>query len=252
MKALRNSRNCENCGSNHKSKPVCFYENGWHCFSCGASKIYDRSYTPKERYNSVQVPEWPLAKRDFNEFTLENQLRLTKFGLSPQVCQKYCLMETEENGLILPNIKEGKLISYQVRWYEPRRIQTFGEKSPVYTEPRGDVVILCEDFFSYMRIDELYNGICLFGTKASHEILSYVVNTYTNIIIWLDDDHMKEKNSGQIAAKIIMDKLRIMVYTKQTKRGFTISNLRIGNVVAKEPKELVDQEIKTIIEGVLS
>lgn len=251
MKAIANSRSCPNCGSDHKSKPWCEYENGWHCFSCGASKIYDHGYTIKQKADKIDIPDWPDAKSIMDEFTIDNQIRLLGYGIDSKLVRKYQIMETDDGGLILPNVKDGVLISYQIRWYNPRRIQTFGEKTPAHTDKIGNTAILCEDFISYIRINELYNGVCLFGTKASHEILQYVVDNYINIFIWLDDDSEKEVNSGQLAAKKIKTNLEWMLRNKQRRLGYTILDTRIKNIVNKEPKELVDAEIKAIIEGAL-
>ena len=250
MKALSNSKDCENCGNAHKSKPVCFYENGWHCFSCGMSKVYDRGYSVTNSVTKLEIPNWPNANTNPAEFSLNTRLRLMKYGVQDSVAKKYKLMETDDEGLILPNVDEkGDLLSYQIRWYDPRRIQTFGGKTPAYTQPRGDTVVLVEDFLSYMRVNELCNAICLFGTKASHEILQYAIDNYRNILVWLDDDHTKEVNSEQISAQKLLTKLKFLIYNKQNSRGFTVLGSRIANIINKEPKELVDYEIRTIIEG---
>lgn len=248
MKALANSATCPNCGGGHKSKPFCTYEDGYHCFSCGFSKRGDRSFSVREQL-TVEAPGYPddIIRQPCN-FGVQNLKWLYERGLTDSDIQEFSIGEHDDH-LILPCIIDNILVHYQRRRINPRVITTHGEKHPLLTESANkNSLVIVEDLISHIRVVKNgYTSLCLFGTKMLYEDVQKF-SEYRNILVWLDNDHMKETNSGQIAAKKICKSFDNVLSYKYRQRSFSTKDYTIKNIVTdKEPKEMLNSEIRRVL-----
>ncbi len=252
MKALSNSAVCPNCGSGHKSKPFCLYDNGYFCFSCNYAKSADRSFTNITREIQTNTPDFPEAISDYNDFPIAVKRWLLERGVGESLCRKHSIMCCEDNSVIYINLDdEGKLISYQQRWIlsKERRIITKGVKTPTLLNEVGSgFLVVVEDYLSAIRVAEQYDCLCLWGTTLNYSSLKEICKQYDKIFLCLDNDHDKEINSGQEAAKILAQKIQKEMENSFYYRGFTLYSKKFVNIVAeKDLKYYTDSEIRNII-----
>lgn len=250
MTYLSSSKECPNCSDQHKGKPFCTYENGVHCFSCGYTKSYDRSFTPNREIQAHKA-NFPDACFDPSKFSVSNLKWLAKYYVDAAVIRKYLIAETSNKGLVFPYFKDGQLICYQQRWnVEPRLIVSRGSKIPaLFAVREPQTLVIVEDFISAIRCAEHAHSVCLWGTKASHNDLKKWFATYSTILVWLDNDMNKETNSGQEAAKKICNTLYSILHSNNKRYGFgNVGQKTIKLVVTDcDPKVYSPSELRHII-----
>lgn len=255
MKAISNSRDCPNCGSNHKSKPFCVYDNGWHCFSCGASKTIDTGFSIRDsRIKNIRedIPEFPEAYSEFSRFSVEAQLWLTQYDITETDVREYDIYYYPgDNSLIFAIFDQNMLVFYQKRNMRQRCITTYGNKQPkMFLNNTSNILIIVEDYISAIKVHQSgYNSVCLFGTKVDYALLEQWFILYDNIIVWLDNDSQKEVNSGQEAAKIITDRGNKIL---KHKYGFSECKNIVNVVADQDPKCYLNTEIREFIRGALN
>jgi len=254
MTYLSSSKECPNCSDQHKGKPFCTYENGVHCFSCGYTKSYDHSFTfQNSRLHNPIRTEFPECITDPAKFSLVNLKWLAKYYVDAALIRKFRIAETKNGGLILPYFKDGELVCYQTRWNtEPRLIISSGSKVPaLFSIQESRTLVIVEDFISAIRCAEHVDSVSLWGTKVSYEYLKLWFKQYDNILVWLDNDHTKKTNSGQIAANKICNNLNSILQSNNRRYGFGQQEAkRIKLVVTDcDPKAFSPSEIEDIING---
>ncbi len=251
MKAISNSKECPRCGGGHKAKPFCLYTNGWYCFSCGYTKTADRSFSVLKQTNNI--PEFPDAITDFSKFSVEAQIWLTQYGITAELVQQYNILYCGDNSLIFPCFnEEGGLVCYQKRRMGERFITTYGQKRPYILKSLvdTDVIVFVEDYISAIRAHQAgYNVLCLWGTKLSIQYLKGKFTYYNKYLVWLDNDAEKEVNSGQEAAKTILNTIN---YILRYEYGYSGSDKKAVNIISeKDPKCYNSYEIQHFIKGAL-
>lgn len=250
MTYLTSSAECPSCGSDHKGKPYCEYTNGVHCFSCGYTKTYDRSFTVGKTRRTTYM-QFPTACFDYEKFSLVNKKWLAKYYVDGSKCSEFNIGETNNSGLILPYYDSLDLVCYQIRWnLEPRVIVSKGSKVPaLFAIRESRTLCIVEDFISAIRVAEHCHSVCLWGTKAPFLSLKEWFNKYDRILVWLDNDNIKETNSGQEAANKICNSLYSMLSLYQMRYAFgEIGTKLIKNVVtSQDPKCYSPTELKEII-----
>jgi len=251
MTFLTASADCPSCGSQHKAKPFCIYENGVHCFSCGYTKSYDRTFSiaQETRTKNTNFPE--LNEMKSHNFSLDNLQWLNKYYVTPELVRKHSIYEAPDGALIFCVTKDGEVVHYQKRYIrENRLILSYGPKTPLITSIGSDTVAIVEDPLSGIRVGEHCDSVCLWGTKTSYEFLKSLLN-YKKILVWLDNDHTKQTNSGQVAAKKICNMLESVIRLRLRRYGF--GGLEVPEVVncvtSCDPKCYSPSEIKIIVEG---
>lgn len=250
MKALSNSKDCKNCGSDHKARPLCVYENGEYCFSCGYTRTVHQ-WTVEQRVASR--PEFPDSTNRLEQFSLEAQMWLAKYDVGQKLISKHKIHYCEDNSLIFPAFGEdGMLQCYQKRNMKERFITTSGDKKPLLltNESNSSIIVLVEDFISAIRVNDAgYNSLCLFGTKLAYDEIDMQLKKFETILVWLDNDKTKKVNSGQEAAKKIIKLAEHLLYKKY---AFSFDK-SVKNIATEfDPKCFVKSKINKIIEGTLS
>lgn len=248
MKAISNHAECPRCKGGHKSKPFCVFANGYYCFSCGLSKSSDRSFSFRElQAENPHYPELSDCITTYSLFSIASLQWLTKFHVTQEMTRKYDIRQFPDGSLVYLNIQDNIVTGYQRRWLgKERNIITKGAKSPSFFSAENEIIVLCEDYLSAIRVNKHYNTCCLWGTKLDYETVKYIVNTYKNIYIWLDNDCNKYVNSGQIAAEKLYKMFESAILFKNRRRWEaqqTITNI----VTEQDPKCYVDSEIIEII-----
>lgn len=252
---LGNQKECENCGAAHKGKPFCWYVDGYHCFSCGITHRGDRSFIVNPSYTTVKPDLSAISGeviKNFSDFSLVSREWLTQYYITEKHVSNNSLFEIRENDqnwLLYPNIDEtGAVVFYQKRRMGERGFISSGEKRPLYKRIGSDTVVIVEDFISYCRVGEFFDCVCLYGTQLATADAECLVEQYSNIVVWLDNDHIKEVNSGQIAAKRICNSLKYTLNCYNRNYGFSPRHVEVKLKVTNcDPKFYSDSEINNII-----
>ncbi len=133
-----------------------------------------------------------------------------------------------------------------------RFITTYGQKVPKLLKSlvHCNIIVIVEDFISAIRLHQNgYNVICLYGTKAPYSLIDQLFIAYDKVLVWLDNDVEKQTNSGQEAAKVI---LNLGADVVRKKYGFS-DNKEIMNIVTTDdPKIYTNSEIKNFVQGALN
>jgi hypothetical protein len=248
MTYISSSAECPQCGDNHKGKPFCTYANGVHCFSCGFTQSYDRTFSVPEQ-RTFSIPEIPDSCFNPSKFSIINLLWLNKYYVTNEDIIKHQISEAPDGALVFCTVEKGKVVHYQKRWNTtPRRILSYGPKTPAISSIGSSTIALVEDYVSYVRLSKYIDVACLWGTKASYEFLNSLL-TYEKILVWLDNDKDKETNSGQIAANKICNSLNSILSFKLRRRGF--GNTHIPKIELKvtdcDPKAYSPSELEQIL-----
>ncbi len=245
---ISNSAECPKCGGGHKAKPFCVYDNGYYCFSCGYSNRVDMGYTVREQV--YKIPE--LGELEYNpeKFSIVNLQWLNKYFITHSTIRDFKIAQTHDGALVFPNIQNGEVVAWQKRYNGERRLITSaGAKVPYLISSGCTSVVLVEDYISAIRTSSVTDAVCLWGTKVSYPFLQSLFIKYTKILVWLDNDATKQTNSGQESAKIILDNLSKIVYSKTRRYGYGgVPEIEIKNVVTEyDPKCYTNTEIREII-----
>lgn len=245
--AISTSKSCPHCGDDHKGKPFALYEDGYHCFSCGSTKRAIRNFTLRGlvAHESIELPELTLNPSMFSLSVLK---WLRKYHVSDETIYKHCIAEATDNSVIAPvlDVETGNVIMYQRRWFDPRRIMTYGSKQPFIAkaDTGNSVLVIVEDFISAIRVGEIEDCYCMFGTAIPYHQLETLVKTYSTIVVWADGD-----SPGQNAARKIHQLLMKIQARANIKRAFDLSSNKttVNVVTEKDPKCYTNTEILKIL-----
>jgi 5S rRNA maturation endonuclease (ribonuclease M5) len=243
--AISSSKDCPHCGSDHKGKPFALYEDGYHCFSCGSSKRAIRNFTLRglEAEGDITLPELTLNP---SMFSLPVLKWLRSYHVTDDLIYKHHIAESN-GSVITPVLVDDKVVMYQQRWFDPRRIMTYGRKQPFIATNREncDIIVIVEDFMSAIRVGETTDCYCMFGTSIPYGTLQSLVKRYDIIIVWTDGD-----SPGQKAAKKLSDTLNKLVSDEIRQRAFAYPfNKIVRNVLTDlDPKCYTNTDIRAILE----
>src|SRR4051812_35191659 len=107
MTYLSSSSECPQCGSGHKGKPFCIYEDGHHCFSCGHHKRGNRGFSIRE--SRISIPTLPKVTFNPEQFSLHNLTELAKWYITKEDLRSHHIGQSEDGGVVFPNIVDDKV-----------------------------------------------------------------------------------------------------------------------------------------------
>jgi len=247
---ISNSVDCPNCGIEHKGKPFCTYDNGHHCFSCGFTVKYDKSYSPiiPKQYT---IPDLVNITFNVNKFSLSNQTWLYKYYLDEFTIREYSIAQDMDDGaLIFPNIQNEQIVGYTKRYNKDgRKIYHYGEKVPYTASTGSSRCLVVEDYVSCIRLAKYQDVVCLWGTKINSSYLEQLLQKYAILTIWLDNDHEKEINSGQLAyEKIVLASTYLLNKHKRLYGWGCKSLCRLDHICTDmDPKCYSPTELRSIL-----
>jgi len=259
---ISKSTSCVQCGDDHLNQCFCVYTNGAYCFSCGYSTFNSKvSYSFKEKieqFNSLYIPSNLVTNQ--KEFSLETNKWLTKYGIYSNLIKKYKIMycpydefvtnsgiEFKGESLIFPVIENGNIHGYQRRFFPNKSYLSVGNINVAFVasnnnQTNNTTIILVEDFISCIRVGDVEDCLCLFGTKLKQEYIDSILR-YENIIIWLDGD-----KPGQEAAAKIFQKLYDIIKHRCKLNAYNSKSYNLKIITTeKDPKEYVSTELKHYI-----
>lgn len=258
---LSKSHDCPKCGGPHENACFVTYDNGWHCFSCGASYVTDvDNYSfraQKTASKGVYIPEHITFNPD--KFSLYVLNWLYQYGLYKSDIKKYNIgyipyeefktkseLEFKGESLLFPIISNLEIGNYQRRFFPDKKILTVGNKELIFLPQKDssfcDKIVLVEDYISAIKVSGVIPSMCLFGTKLKENQLEECLR-YRNIIIWLDGD-----KPGQDGANKIYKKLCDTIKYRCKLNAFNSMCYNVRIITTdNDPKTYSSTEINTIL-----
>lgn len=250
---INKSHKCPYRAIEHENLAFVEYYNGHWCYSCNKGSFQDRSYYKQiDQYR--QVSSFTFDNQIYNpkEFPQYILAFLYKYYVFDELIRKYYISYLPSNGykpefLQYPIIDgNGTLIAYQRRFFPHKNFYSLGTNNCIFEcgNFNTNSVVLLEDYLSTIRVGEVDNSICLFGTNLNNNILNYITSHFLNVIIWLDGDE-----PGQKAAKKIQKKIITCCNNNKINKAFAIRESRMVRIIKTEldPKCYSDSDIKEIL-----
>ena len=246
MSNLLSMSHCPHCGGGHKSACYAEYVDGYKCFSCGISKSYSNHRMAMmgrgriEVKNGVNIPQ---HTRNPQQFTPNVLKWLYKYYVFDNLIKKHRIGHVEETNSFLYQVVDcNEIVFAQTRSFPGKMIKGIGAKQ-LYTIKNGSKkVVIVEDYISAIRIAELgMDAICLFGTSINHTEIKDILDNYTSIYVWLDDD-----DAGIRGSKKLLKVFNEYVYENKLRFPLQyIDDWSIIKVTSKnDPKTYSDEELK--------
>lgn len=251
MGQLLHTGSCPVCHQGANTACYAEYTDGYKCFSCGASKSYNKEQQgfllPRpalsEIIKKIDLPDFVSDPQLFN---LELKQWLYSYYLDNKLIRKYNILAAD-NSLLFLSHQDGEIQFYQQRFFPNKRLINHGKKVVHKFEAGHKIVILTEDYISAVRAHEAdADSWCLFGTTLNYSDVGLLLDKYNKIYIWLDGDQAGQKGAVKIAENI---KRRINYVKKKYPYKYTQEYIVKNIQTSKDPKEYSPTEIERTIWG---
>ena len=246
--AIGESRDMHHCHRNPKLG-VKRVHDGWlyNCFHCGEHGIVRDPKSTSGKTKAVRADlecategERPTYSptgaiiRPVGEWPVEARVWVLKYIERSEVEDAQIFYDPSISRVVLPVMDDGTLVGYQTR-----RVHEFdsGPKYRTYKRDAArffhhvrrdtDVVVLCEDILSAIRIARFTSSAAILGTSVSDVILARLTSMYSKFLIFLDDDNAQVK----------------MAQRRLKKRLDIFGECGIILTGGVDPKELSDSEL---------
>lgn len=211
-----------------------------HCGKRGTNKKFSRaSLEPFEQVESKPLWKIPDDFVRIDEAPSGAQHWVYAY-LAPHVAHKYSIGYSEKlRRVVLPIWKDGHLACYQARRVhaddlKPKYLTFKNDKAPFFfVHKHPDVVVLVEDMLSAIVLSEYgYATIAMLGTYISNNVINYILDKYTQVIVMLDDNNIEVKKQA----------LRI-----QNQLNLFLPPVLVAKTDGRDPKSMTKQEIEQCI-----
>jgi hypothetical protein len=246
------------------------YDDGWYCYSChsGSRKSEEHwAYRPKQLTTTKKNLIVPANTLDINKFSNKTLEWLYSYYVYDELIKKYGIAyapatDYHPESLVLPvqhnNIESPQhnnllfsqeILEYQRRFFPKAFFSTSGVKDVIFIMGEGERLVIVEDYISAIRVAEHTSCLCMFGTSLNSHVIQYIINNYTDVAIWLDNDEPGIKACDKIYEQLKKEyrlniKLKPMLY----QNDINLHKLKRD----KSPKDYCDYEIKNIINNHVS
>lgn len=245
--AVDTFKNCPHCGDDHKGKPFAVYEDGYHCFSCGATKRAEYNFLKPRPTTASDITLPDDLEYNPVKFSTDILSWLMQYHLTDKQIRAHNIIQSGHDSIVMPVVVNDTIVMYQQRWFDSvRRIMTYGTKQPMFIGRGSDTMVIVEDYISAIRVGEVVDTCCMFGTSLPYDVLQDIVKNYKNVLVWADGD-----TAGQQAAVKILTKLNRIAYQVSKYRAYGDGlDKHIKNIYTeRDPKCYVSSDIINIIEG---
>lgn len=228
---------CPHCDGGHKTGCYAEYADGYKCFSCGISKSYDNhrkammgvtSYKPITIGKEMYIPKHTKNPKEFSPSVLK---WLYSYYVYDSLIRKHRIGYVSDTGdwgdsLLLPVVVDNEMVFVTRRFFPNKRVLGIGTKQPYKINNGHKRVILVEDYISAIRLEEYADVWCLFGTYLDRQHIDELLETYSEITLWLDGDDAGRKGVKNITKQIeykIKDKMNR--FPLRYNKGWSIVNI---------------------------
>lgn len=251
MGQLVRTGSCPYCNQGYNTPCYAEYTDGYKCYSCGASKSYNKEQQGfvglppvlRPKISNITLPDFVSDPR---LFSLELKQWLYNSYLTDKLIRKHQILAAG-NSLLFLSHEDGEIKFYQQRFFPNKYIKSMGPKYAMKFMAGHKTVVLTEDYISAIRASECnVDSWCLFGTSLGWFEVNRLIDTYNKIIIWLDSDDAGKKGTK----KIIQDLNKRIEYVKtKFPYKYTQKYYIETRSTPKDPKCYSPTEIERIIYG---
>ena len=178
----------------------------------------------------------------WSNWSFEGQSWLRGYGISEVETRKHGIgYSSFLNRVIIPcSGRDGRLLGYQARRlqysdgpkYWTKRDEQKSQLYKFITNNKSDVLVICEDVMSAIKLSRYYNALAILGTQINPEALNIAIK-FKEVIIYLDNDNAQV---CQLQSRI---KRRLEMLVPDVKL------IKLD----KDPKALTDQELINLTRG---
>lgn len=239
----------------HQNLAFVKYYNGHWCYGCNRGELKKEDYysfrsVPTDKWSNIDI-NLDSAINDIKDFPNELLAWLYKYYIFDEKIYKNKIMyikeENKEDSLIFPILFKNSVIAYQRRYFPSKKFFSLKTNQCIFEVGdylNSNKIILVEDYISAIRVGEVENCICLFGTSLNKNLLEYLISHYAEINIWLDPDEAGQKNSKKIITqleKAIKLSMKIHAFSIREQKTIKIINSK------EDPKCYSNEEIRRIL-----
>lgn len=236
---------CPFCNNGHNTPCFAKYDDGYKCFTCGAYKKADRSFTNNvKKMGGLSLPK---GIKNPTQFSYDNLKWLYSYYIDECTIRRNNIAQLDDEQLLFPIIKNNEVLFYIERWNKPKKIRHRGVKQPILLDGASSKkLIIVEDWISAIRVSEHYDTLCLFGLYCPYKDLQKYISRYDEIFIWLDGDAPGQQAASKLY-KLLVDRLLV---SHKYKRSFDKNDKHVYNVkTSRDPKAYSPDEIKEGIQN---
>lgn len=106
------------------------------------------------------------------------------------------------DSLLLPVVKDNEMVFVTRRFFPNKRVLGIGTKQPYKIKGGHEKVVIVEDYISAIRVAEYADVWCLFGTYLDRSHVDELLDTYSDISLWLDNDEAGFKGVRNITKQL--------------------------------------------------
>lgn len=181
-------------------------ETGWsaYCWRCSDSGFVphpqpslgeriERLKKQRAVDDTAQADPRPPMPANFNpaEWPLVARVWLYKAGLGNDTITRlgfYWHQPTQR--VVMPVFAGGSMVYWQARGFDPKLPKYINPPidKPVFKQGSGDVLVLCEDMLSTVRVGEVTSAWCAMGTSLTDAVLADILAVGKPVRVWLDPD----------------------------------------------------------------
>lgn len=254
---VRVNHDSPDCGGSSASMKIEVQHDGTifaYCHRCSKSGTYSSAYFTgkKTREGDVGATTIPYgrrqraqgyerASRDFADWSSESRAWVLKAGLSQvEVIANDIRYDKEIDGVFLSvhnGVDPCGYILRRFNYHGPKYINDFEVCTPRVHRVRpvhdNGMVVITEDILSAIKVGRQYNAVSILGTRCELPTLNWLIKTYSEFVIFLDDD----SNLVRKQQRVLRNTLGMMG------KAVIISG------VGKDPKDLTNNEIQEKIDA---
>lgn len=250
MGQLLSTGSCPHCRQGTNTPCYAEYTDGYKCYSCGASKSYNKEQqgflpvTSALRRLDTSRLDLPDFVSDPRLFSLQLRRWLNQYYIYDEKIKLYNILAAD-NSLLFLSHKDGEIQFYQQRFFPNKKLINHGKKVVHRFTNNHKTVVLTEDYISAIRVHECnVDSWCLFGTSLGYADIGMLLDNYREIIVWLDNDKAGHDGTDKITYNL---KARLAYF----KRKYPYKYLHEYNIrvikTSRDPKEYSPTEIERII-----
>lgn len=219
---MSNRYPCENCDAR---RGVAKYNESSYCFACGRKEFYKSLIKKtlvlkKERVSFSRLPLTEKQKKWLSQYYI-NENHIKTYG----ICSN-----TNLNGLYFPQIVNRVVKSIWERFIDKSLYKWIlhGNKTLVHLSLRLNFkkIILVEDIISAIRVADYADCIALCGTNVQVDGIDEVINSYNEVVLWMDGDMAGRRAAHAIRKKYKLIKPIRIIRTKKDPKCHTPTEIR--------------------------
>lgn len=226
---VRVNHTSSECSGGRSSMVVRRYEDGGvsaYCYRCGKKGSHTVAYS-RTRKAVAKYATHPVVKQrfhvpsdatqDMNQWPVELRVWVLR-SITEEDAKEYGIVYSESRSMLILPIDNDNFIC---RLYnkESKYISYLLNKEYIYNNIDKDILIIVEDYLSYIKLSKKYATLCLLGTTLKDSALLDVAGKHKEYVVFLDNDNtiVKQKQTAISKRLRMFGKVRVIKHTTDPK-----------------------------------